>query len=263
MKVLIVHAHPEPKSFSSTLKTAAMEVFQEYGHEVHVSDLYAMRFNPVASADDFGGRANSDYCVYALEQRHGVSTGTISPDIQNELNKLMQCDLLVLNFPLFWFSTPAILKGWIDRVLVSGTVYGGKRFYDRGGLRGKRAIVSVTLGGQAHMFGSDGIHGPLEGMLRHLLQGTLAYTGLDVLAPFVAWYVPYVTNEERLRLLEAWRERLPSLENEAPLSFPSLDNFDENLYPLGNRTQRCRAAREGALPHVQLGHGMDEIRLTK
>jgi NAD(P)H dehydrogenase (quinone) len=235
MKALIVHAHPEPNSFSSALKTAAAEVLQACGHEVQVSDLYAMRFNPVASAEDFGHRADPDYCVYALEQRHGVSTGTISSDIQNELHKLMQCDLLVLNFPLFWFSTPAILKGWIDRVLVSGTVYGGKRFYDRGGLCGKRAIVSLTLGGQEHMFGGDGIHGPLEGMLRHLLQGTLAYTGLDVLAPFVAWHVPYVKNEERLRLLQAWRERLPSLETEVPLSFPSLDNFDEHLYPLGSR----------------------------
>jgi NAD(P)H dehydrogenase (quinone) len=236
MKVLIVHAHPEPKSFSSALKFAAVDVFQEGGHEVHVSDLYAMRFNPVASADDFGKRANPDYCVYALEQRNGVSTKTISPDIQIELDKLMECDLLVLNFPLFWFSTPAILKGWIDRVLVSGAVYGGTRFYDRGGLRGKRAIVSVTLGGQQHMFGNDGIHGSLEGMLRHPLQGTLAYTGLDVLAPFVGWHVPYATNEDRLALLNAWRERLRSLENETPLSFPSLDHFDEQLYPLRNRT---------------------------
>ncbi|RQR27570.1 NAD(P)H-dependent oxidoreductase [Burkholderia sp. Bp9142] len=235
MKVLIVHAHPEPKSFCSALKTIAAEVFEAHGHEVQVSDLYAMRFNPVASADDFGSRSNSDYCVYALEQRHGVSTGTISPDIQNELDKLMKCDLLVLNFPLFWFSTPAILKGWLDRVLVSGTVYGGTHFYDRGGLRGKRAIVSLTLGGQPHMFGNDGVHGPLDGMLRHLLQGTLGYTGLDVLAPFVAWHVPYVTTEERLDYLKAWRERLPSLDNEVPLAFPSLNDFDEYLHPMSKQ----------------------------
>ncbi|TKC80219.1 NAD(P)H-dependent oxidoreductase [Trinickia terrae] len=238
MKVFIVHAHPEPKSFSSALKTTAEEVFRAAGHEVLVSDLYAMGFNPVASANDFGTRADPEYCVYALEQRHGVSTGTISHDIQNELKKLLDCDLLVLNFPLFWFSTPAILKGWLDRVLVSGSVYGGMRFYDRGGLKGKRAIVSFTLGGQAHMLDTNGIHGPIEGMLKHLLQGTLAYTGLDVLAPFVAWHVPYVTNEKRLEYLDAWRKRLPSLMDEEPLRFPSLDRFDENLYPLAPRRER-------------------------
>ncbi|WP_454736128.1 NAD(P)H-dependent oxidoreductase [Cupriavidus necator] len=235
MKVLVIHAHPEPQSFSSALKAVAVEAFREAGHEVQVSDLYAMGFNPVASAADFARRANPDYCVYALEQRNGVATGTISADIQRELDKLMQCDLLVLNFPLFWFSTPAILKGWIDRVLVSGTVYGGTRFYDRGGLRGKRALVSVTLGGQEHMFAGDGVHGPLESMLRHLLQGTLAYTGLDVLPPFFAWHVPYITHDDRVAMLEAWRDRIKSLEEETPLSFPSLSDFDEHLYPLKNK----------------------------
>lgn len=232
MKVLIVHAHPEPKSFSAALKRIAEEEFRLGGHEVIVSDLYAMGFNPVASASDFDNRADPDYCVYALEQRHSVQAGSLCKDIGDELEKLMWCDLLVLNFPLFWCSTPAILKGWFDRVLVSGKIYGGKRFYDRGGLRGKRALVSVTLGGQERMFGIDGIHGPLNGMLRHLLQGTLAYSGLSVLAPFFAWHVPYVTNDERLAMLEAWREHLRDLERVPPLSFPSLDDFDENLYAL-------------------------------
>ena len=133
---------------------------------------------------------------------------------------------------MFWFSTPAILKGWLDRVLVSGAVYGGKRFYDRGGLSGKRALVSVTLGGQEHMFGENGIHGPLPGMLRHLLQGTLGYTGMGVLEPFVGWHIPYVSDDERRLVLEAWRNRLQSLGSEdAVLKFPRLSEYDERLYP--------------------------------
>ncbi len=232
MKVLIVHAHPEPQSFSSALKTLARDELMSLGHDVQVSDLYAMSFNPVASVHDFGAREDDEYCVYALEQRHGVKTGTIAPDIQAELGRLRWCDLLVLNFPIFWFSTPAILKGWIDRVFVSGTVYGGKRFYDRGGLTGKRALVSATLGGQEHMFSEDGIHGPLEVMLRHLLQGTLAYAGLEVLRPFVAWHVPYISLQEREGLLDAWRSRLHTLGDEPGLIFPKLAEFDENLYRL-------------------------------
>ncbi|MDM0072604.1 NAD(P)H-dependent oxidoreductase [Variovorax sp. J31P207] len=232
MKVFIVHAHPEPRSFSAALKSEALEELRHQGHEVQVSDLYAMKFNPVASAEDFGVRANPDYCTYALEQRQGMQTGTIAADIQAELEKLLWCDLLILNFPVFWFSTPAILKGWIDRVLVSGTVYGGKRFYDRGGLRGKRALVSLTLGGQEHMFGESGIHGPLKDMLRHLLQGTLAYTGMGVLEPFVGWHIPYVSDDQRRHVLEAWRTRLQSLScEEALLRFPSLSEYDERLYP--------------------------------
>ena len=146
MRVFIVHAHPEPKSFCTAMKSAAVEEFERQGHEVQVSDLYAMGFQPVASAADFGDRADPDYCTYALEQRHGLNTGTLSADIRAELDKLLWCDLLVVVFPVFWFSTPAILKGWIDRVFVSGQVYGGKRFYDRGGLVGRRALVGLTLG---------------------------------------------------------------------------------------------------------------------
>ncbi|QEY62049.1 NAD(P)H-dependent oxidoreductase [Metapseudomonas lalkuanensis] len=232
MKVLIVHAHPEPQSFCSALRNLAVETLQGQGHEVRQSDLHALDWNPVASAADFGQRQNPDYLVYALEQREGVKAGDIAPDIQRELEKLLWADLLILNFPLYWFSVPAILKGWIDRVLVSGVCYGGKRFYDQGGLAGKKALVTLTLGGREHMFGEGAIHGPLEDMLRPLLRGTLAYVGLDVLPPFVAWHVPYISNDARQDFLRDYQARLLGLDQDVPLAFPRLDQFDDRLYPL-------------------------------
>jgi NAD(P)H dehydrogenase (quinone) len=92
MKVLIVHAHPEPTSFTSAMKNVAVEVLAEAGHEVVVSDLYEMKFNPVASADDFLGRANPDYLVYALEQRHADVSHLLAPDIRAELEKVVWAD---------------------------------------------------------------------------------------------------------------------------------------------------------------------------
>ena len=232
MKVFIVSAHPEPKSFNTALFDLSVNVLGKLGHAVRVSDLYAMGFNPVAGPDDFSERANPDYLVYALEQRHGYENGTLAADIQEEIEKVLWCDLLILNFPLFWFSTPAILKGWIDRVLISGLTYGGKRFYDRGGLKGKKAMVTLTLGGRTHMFGEDAVHGELEDMLRHLLRGTLYYTGMEVLPPFVAWHVPYITDEARAGYLRAYEDRLAQLDELEPLAFPSLDAFDDKLNPL-------------------------------
>ncbi len=232
MNVLIVHAHPEPQSFTAALRDLARETLQGQGHQVQVSDLYAMNWNPVASAADFTERANPDYLVYALEQREGVKRGQLAADIQAELDKLLWADLLILNFPLYWFSVPAMLKGWIDRVLVSGVCYGGKRFYDQGGLAGKKALVSLTLGGREHMFGAGAIHGPLEDMLRPLLRGTLAYVGMDVLEPFVAWHVPYISHQAREDFLRAYQQRLQGLAEDVPLTFPRLEQFDERLYPI-------------------------------
>ncbi len=232
MNVLIVHAHPEPQSFTAALRDQARSTLEAQGHQVQVSDLYAMNWNPVVSAADFASRDNPDYLVYALEQRLGVKNQSIAADIQAELDKLLWADLLILNFPVFWFSVPAMLKGWIDRVLVSGVCYGGKRFYDQGGLAGKKALVTLTLGGREHMFGEGAIHGPLQDMLRPLLRGTLAYVGYDVLEPFVAWHVPYISQEAREAFLHSYRQRLQHLADDQPLVFPRLDQFDEALYPL-------------------------------
>lgn len=231
MNVFIVHAHPEPQSFCAAMKNAAVETLSAAGHGVVVTDLYAMRFNPVASAADFLDRADPDYLVYALEQRHAYETGTLAADIAAEVEKLKAADLLLLSFPLFWFSAPAILKGWIDRVLLSGLTYGGKRFYDRGGLSGKKASIGITLGARPHMFGPDAIHGELETMLRPILRGTLWYTGMQVLPPFYAYHVPYITAKARAAVLAEWRNWLLSLQRASPLSFPRLDDFDERLYP--------------------------------
>jgi NAD(P)H dehydrogenase (quinone) len=231
VNALIVHAHPEPKSFTAALKRTAVEELNARGYAVQVSDLYEMGFDPVAKASDFGQRRNQDYLVYAIEQRHGHESQSLSADIAAEVAKLVWADLIILSFPMFWFSVPAILKGWIDRVLISGLCYGGRRFYDRGGLRGKKMLAAFTLGGPEHMFGADATHGEIETMLRPLLRGTFYYVGCDVLPPFIAWHVPYVNTDTRTGYLDKYRKYLSTIETAVPLSFPSLDDFDDRFFP--------------------------------
>ena len=232
MNILIVHAHPEPLSFTTALKDQAITTFESQGHHVEVSDLYAMNFNPVASREDFTQLNNTDYLNYALEQRHASKQQLLSADIQSEIEKVQKADLVILSFPMYWTSVPAILKGWIDRVFVSGIFYGGKRFYNHGGIAGKKAMLSFTLGGRNHMFGENAIHGSIEDLLLPIQRGTLAYVGFEVLPPFVAYHVPYISEEARQQMLIDYEKYLQNLDGLEALIFPKLEQFDERLYPL-------------------------------
>ena len=146
MKVLIVYAHSQPTSFNAALLNTAVETLKAEGHEVKVSDLYAMDFNPVASAADFKERRFDGHLQYDREQKHAVEHHTFSHDIAAEIEKLLWCDTLILQFPLWWYSVPAIMKGWFDRVFANGLMYGQLGRFNHGGMKGKKAMISTTTG---------------------------------------------------------------------------------------------------------------------
>ncbi|MDN5843222.1 MAG: NAD(P)H-dependent oxidoreductase [Alcaligenaceae bacterium] len=227
----IVYAHPEPQSFVAAMRDITRETLENQGWQTSVTDLYAGDFSPLASAADFGTRSRADYLVYSLEQRHAWNAETIDPQIAAEVEAVRNSDMLVLVFPVFWFSMPALLKGWVDRVFLSGVFYGGKRVYDRGGMCGKHAMVVSSLGGREHMFGPGAIHGDLQGMLRHVLQGTLGYVGFTVYEPFFAYHVPYIDDSERAHTLEQLAHEIRDIECRPTLPMPSLEDFDEQFRP--------------------------------
>lgn len=185
MKVLIVYAHHEPKSFSAALLRKSVTTLEEEGHEVQVSDLYAMGFNPVASAVDFKERRFPNALQYDREQKYAFERDGFSEDIKAEIDKLLRCDFLILQFPLWWYSVPAIMKGWIDRVLVNGVAYGKGKCMNTGGLKGRRAMMAMTTGCYEEMIQQRGLLGDHNIILWHLNAGTLAYVGFDVLPPFL------------------------------------------------------------------------------
>lgn len=215
------------------MRDAILDEFERRDDEITVSDLYAMSFNPVLSANDFRSRRQPDHLVYALEQRHGYETGTLATDITREVEHVLSADILAFTFPVFWFSMPAILKGWIERVFLSGSFYGGKRIYGRGGLAGKRAFAAVSLGGRSHMFGPGAIHGELEtGHLRHFFQGTLGYVGLAVHRPFVAYHIPYADDAHRRAALDQLRTYVRTLDAQPILAMPDLRHFNDIFEPV-------------------------------
>ncbi|HEV2678568.1 MAG TPA: NAD(P)H-dependent oxidoreductase, partial [Aliidongia sp.] len=187
MRVLIVHAHPEPKSFCSALASEAVRTLTADGHDVVLSDLYAMKWNPRSDQGNFTALQDPGHFKQQAEEMLASEHGGFAPDVAAELDKLLACDALIFQFPLWWFSMPALLKGWVDRVFALGAIYGRGRWYDRGVFAGRRAMLSLTTGGRESMYGPDGLNGDLTALLYPIHHGILRFVGFDVLPPFVAW----------------------------------------------------------------------------
>src|SRR5690606_23333267 len=107
----------------AALRDFGVETLQAAGHAVRQSDLYAMRWKAVADGGDFTDTDPQARLVYADASLRGFTNGTQAPDVAAEQEKLKWADVILIQFPLWWFSAPAILKGWFDRVLAAGWAY--------------------------------------------------------------------------------------------------------------------------------------------
>lgn len=216
MNVLLILAHPEPQSFNGTLFREAVRVFCEGGHAVQESDLYAMGFNPVSGRHNFVSIKDPRFFKQQIEEIYATEVGGFAPDIEAELRKLEWCDLMVWQFPLWWFGLPAVLKGWADRVLAMGRTYGAGRFYSDGVFRGKRALLSITTGGPSDDYEKGGWNGDIDAILRPIQRGIFEFVGFSVLSPQVFYGPARMSDEERSRALDAYAMRLRKIETEAP-----------------------------------------------
>ncbi|XP_046564974.1 ribosyldihydronicotinamide dehydrogenase [quinone]-like [Haliotis rubra] len=224
--VLIVYAHHEPKSFNGALLRKAVETLEADGHSVEVSDLYAMHFEPRSGRTDIVGSVQDEsFFKYQVETKSAFENGTLSDDIKVEVEKLKRADLVIFQFPLYWFSFPAIMKGWIERIFVSGFAYGMGKMYSDGPLKGKRGMLSFTTGGPGPAFHQDGLNGDINVLLWPLQGGALRFVGLDVLAPQIHYAPAHVTDDDRKQWLDDWAKRLHSIFEEPFLKFVDSSNF--------------------------------------
>jgi NAD(P)H dehydrogenase (quinone) len=221
MHILWVFAQPEPTSLNAHLRDEGIAQARELGHDVVLSDLYAMKWKATVDGDDF-----TDGCgpITAASQ-HAYRHGTLSADIRAEQSKLDRADAVVLQFPLWWYGMPAILKGWFDRVFVKGYAYGVRdahgstRRYGAGNLAGKRAMVITTTGSAEAALGPRGINGHLDEILFPLLHGTLWYTGMSVLPPVAIHGADHVDAAAYRRAADLVRRRVATLDRTEPIRY--------------------------------------------
>jgi len=229
MKVLIIYAHQEPKSFNGAMRDTAVDTFTQNSDEVIVCDLYAMNFNPVSDRHNFTSQKDPDYYKQQQEEMHATEVDGFAADIKAEMEKLEWCDVLIFQFPLWWFGLPAILKGWVDRVFAMGKIYGWGKWFDRGVFVGKRAMLSVTIGGSEAMYSETGFNGDINKILYPIHHGILRFVGFDVVPPFLVWSPARIERESRKKYLQEYKQRLLELPNITPIDYPHLDDFDDNF----------------------------------
>jgi NAD(P)H dehydrogenase (quinone) len=216
MKTLLVLAHPESKSFNAALFQQATTTLVAAGHDVATSDLYAMKFNPVSDRCNFTETFNAIYFSQQAEEEHASQANGFSSDIEAELRKIETAELMILHFPLWWFSMPAILKGWVDRVFAFGRTYGSGRMYEKGVFRGKRAMLTLTTGGPKSIYIPGGFNGDIDAILRPIEPGILQFLGFDVLPAQIVFSPSFMSQEEREAALASYAQRLQTIGAEQP-----------------------------------------------
>jgi NAD(P)H dehydrogenase (quinone) len=234
MHVLIVLAHPEPSSFNAQMAALAAETLRDQGHTTEVSDLYAARFDPLEGPRHYAQRASTERFDAQDEQRNASDKRTLPPETRAEIEKLQRADLLILQYPMWWFTVPAMLKGWFDRVLVYGETYTSRMRYDMGRFRGRRAMLSVTLGGPEPTFAYNGRNGDIDLLLWPMAM-SLYFVGYTVLPHFTAFGIEgglkYSDPDEMIARLKRYKckysERLRILDGLRPLDFSGWADWDE------------------------------------
>ncbi|SDD84857.1 NAD(P)H-dependent oxidoreductase [Auraticoccus monumenti] len=241
---LWVYAHPRRGSLNDHL---FQEGIQELSgrYQVATSDLHAQGFDPVLDDRDLGDLAGQPGNLAELVGG-AYEQGQLPADVRAEQTKLATAELLVIQFPLWWYGPPAILKGWFDRVLTSGFAYGDldpelgvPRRYGDGGLAGRRALVVVTAGEDARSIGPRGISGDLESLLFPLTHGVLWYVGIETLDLHVVHDADSLDAGGVEREVARLRERLRTVDTTPARRFRTLRDGDY---------QGTRALRADLLP---------------
>jgi NAD(P)H dehydrogenase (quinone) len=108
MRALVVYCHPKEASFTAAVRDVVLQRLEAAGAEVRVADLYARGFQPVLTGEEWSG--------YLDCPRNAIP-------VAQDVDDLRWCDTLIFVYPTWWYGLPAMLKGWLDRVLLPDVAF--------------------------------------------------------------------------------------------------------------------------------------------
>ena len=178
-KVFLVYSHYNDKSFNAAIRDTFIKTAEQKGNTVDYVDLYKEKFNP----------------VYAGEQPDEI--------VLNHRKRIEKCDVIALIAPIWNFRMPAILEGWIDKVLAPPWAFRFKKLvgnygYPQGNLRGKKAIIFCTYGSPRFAVATFFLNMPV----RRLKRGIFYICGITNILYRRYFAVPFVSDKKRKEFLE-------------------------------------------------------------
>lgn len=165
MHALIVVSHPNPTSLTHSVAARIAEGISGNGHTAEIADLMAEGFDPRFTQSDF-----------AVHHREAAPPA----DVLAEQARIDRSDAVVLVFPVFWWSMPGLMKGWIDRVFSNGWAfdYGADAALEKK-LRHLKVHLVGVAGGDAALFER---HGYAQAMKTQIDHGIFDYCGAEVVS---------------------------------------------------------------------------------
>eukprot|EP01029_Cantina_marsupialis_P001943 TRINITY_DN11764_c0_g1_i1.p1 TRINITY_DN11764_c0_g1~~TRINITY_DN11764_c0_g1_i1.p1 ORF type:complete len:235 (+),score=61.43 TRINITY_DN11764_c0_g1_i1:132-836(+) len=220
--VLIVLSHPSHKSYNFALFERAVETFEAKGYDVMISDLYAMKWDPVSDERNYKELEKPEEFNQQTEDIHADKNDLFADEIKIEQEKAQKADFILFLFPLFWGAMPAMLKGWIDRVFSKGFAYGS--MIGGKALKGKKGMAVVTTGGPKAAYGEKGLI-PLDCLLIPLTHATFGFVGMKALPTFMVNGPAKLSMKDRVKELDRFGECCANIESLKPVATESLLKF--------------------------------------
>ena len=159
MKHLIISAHPNPQSFNQALVEEVIKATRQVGAETVVRDLYTLDFNPVLSWSEL----------------NATMEGIVPAEIKFEQKLIAEAELITFIYPLWWMGFPAILKGYLDRVLSYGFAYQNENNISVGLLGNKKIQQFITMGNSIEKYQQLGFDKALKSCL---VDGLFNFCGI-------------------------------------------------------------------------------------
>lgn len=224
-KILIVLAHPYETSFNHQLSVAAIEQFNNKKYSIEILDLFKDRI-----LFDYNVENNFKKNVFEFEnnyknnQKKAHETQSYSDFIKLDQDRLLEADIVIYQFPLWWFSMPSVMRNWIEKTYSYGFAYNGRegKWFQNGVFNGKKAMLSITTSGPATSYTNSGVNGDINKILWPIQNGILNFLGYEVLEPNICWGTDTENFKERDNYIKEYINILDNIDSRNCLILPKI-----------------------------------------